>query len=153
MSFGYHVRTPVPHINPHISLTNILDSAYHLNSTATLLLRCALETTDDRIAEECIFDAKTLVTRLRRAKEEDDWDLADFCLSQCEDVLYRMATNNDQGGVSIDQPAQSSSQTVPVNGLSYTILNPGAPESYQHGTDLVFHDLWDMFRFEESDFS
>lgn len=71
-------------------LTVPLDSAFHLTSTATLLVRCALETTDNKVARSCLTNVETLRTVLRRVREEEDWDVADMCLDHCERILHTL---------------------------------------------------------------
>jgi hypothetical protein len=70
-----------------------LDSAFHLTSTATLLVRCALETTDSEVAHSCLANVETFRSILRRVREEEDWDVADMCLDHCERILNRLAAN------------------------------------------------------------
>ncbi|KAF9884033.1 hypothetical protein FE257_002371 [Aspergillus nanangensis] len=65
-------------------------SAFHLTSTATLLVRCALETTDSEVARSCLANVETFRAILRRVREEEDWDVADMCLDHCERVLNRL---------------------------------------------------------------
>ncbi|KAF7592737.1 hypothetical protein BBP40_012568 [Aspergillus hancockii] len=68
-------------------------SAFHLTSTATLLVRCALETTDTDVARSCINNVETFRSILRRVREEEDWDVADMCLDHCERILNRLPGN------------------------------------------------------------
>ncbi|KAI9729355.1 MAG: hypothetical protein M1834_006878 [Cirrosporium novae-zelandiae] len=65
-------------------------SAYHFTSATTLTLRCALEAENDDTARECITNAKDLINRLRSAKDNQGWDLAEICLAQCEAVVNQM---------------------------------------------------------------
>ncbi|KAH8693826.1 putative C6 transcription factor [Talaromyces proteolyticus] len=64
-------------------------SAFHLTSTATLLVRCALETTDQEVSRSCLANVENLQSLLRRVREEEDWDVADMCLDHCERILNR----------------------------------------------------------------
>ena len=101
-SSGYHVRyriLPEAFINRLTfseSETSFLsaDSAFHLTSTATLLVRCALETTDQETARSCLTNVEALISVLRRVREEEDWDLADMCLDYCDRILSRHPGNN-----------------------------------------------------------
>ncbi|RDW72849.1 hypothetical protein BP6252_06756 [Coleophoma cylindrospora] len=126
-------------------------SAYHLGSAATLLLRCALETTDEGVAQSCVSSARALVSRLRRAREEDDWDLADYCLLQCEGVLHRMTTHVDQQHHQNIAPMPTPLDLASSGNYNEAPWPLGANETGV-SSDIHFHDLWDMFRFEESDF-
>lgn len=72
------------------SVTNFQsDSAFHLTSTITLLVRCALETTDQEVARSCLANVDVLRSLLRRVREEEDWDVADMCLDHCERILSK----------------------------------------------------------------
>ncbi|KAI9037748.1 putative C6 transcription factor [Aspergillus affinis] len=104
-------------------------SAFHLTSTATLLVRSALETTDGEVARSCLANVETLRTILRRVREEEDWDVADMCLDHCEHILNRLPGNGS--------PADSS-----FNGIGQPdnrLVNPAAislPET-QTNNDIV----------------
>lgn len=105
-----------------------LDSAFHLTSTATLLVRCSLETTDNEIARSCLNSVETLCAVLRRVRDEEDWDVADMCLDHCERILTRLPGT---GG----NPHERFNGTGPSNGL----VNPAAislPET-QTNNDIV----------------
>ncbi|KAH8589944.1 C6 transcription factor [Bisporella sp. PMI_857] len=129
-------------------------SAYHFTSTATLLLRCALETENDSVADSCVSSVRALIHRLTQAKAEHAWDLGDICIAQCESILNRMTTNQN-GQTTIASPSTSPSQVnsglVSVLQNSDFTVEPmdemGAYNYFQNQGDL-----WDMFRFEEADF-
>ncbi|PWY80541.1 C6 transcription factor [Aspergillus heteromorphus CBS 117.55] len=70
-------------------------SAFHLTTTATLLVRCALETTDPEVARSCLTNVETFRSILHRVREEEDWDVADMCLDHCERLLNRLPRNNN----------------------------------------------------------
>ncbi|KAK2744616.1 hypothetical protein FQN57_004221 [Myotisia sp. PD_48] len=71
-------------------------SAYHLTSTATLLVRSALETSDPEIARSCLGNVDLLRSVLERARTEHDWDVADMCLDHCEKILSKHTTEEVQ---------------------------------------------------------
>ncbi|KAJ5997020.1 hypothetical protein N7499_006663 [Penicillium canescens] len=103
-------------------------SAFHLTSTATLLVRCAFETTDSEVARSCLANVETLRTVLRRVREEEDWDVADMCLDHCERIMHRLPGT----GATMDQAFTNS---MADNGL----VNPAAislPET-QTNNDIV----------------
>lgn len=126
-----------------------IDGAYYLTSTTTLLLRFAVETTDDTVAESCVSSVKALTQRLRHAKENDDWDLADDCLTQCEGIIARLTHNG--------RP-QHHSETIPrpsLNGFEFEDtpgdwLDATLPTFYGplDGTSQI-RDVWGMFGFPE----
>ncbi|KAJ5287684.1 hypothetical protein N7478_003370 [Penicillium angulare] len=103
-------------------------SAFHLTSTATLLVRCAFETTDSEVARSCLSNVETLRAVLRRVREEEDWDVADMCLDHCERIMHRIPGANSL----MDQSVNSA---LADNGL----VNPAAislPET-QTNNDIV----------------
>jgi hypothetical protein len=66
-------------------------NAHHFTSAVTLLLRCALQQTVHQATKDrCMASARTLIDRLRRYSKEDEWDLAETCLSQSEPILKRI---------------------------------------------------------------
>lgn len=111
-SSGYHVRIKdTLQAKNYQILIPLLDSAFHLTSTATLLVRCALETTDQEVARSCMTNVDNLRSLLRRVRDEEDWDVADMCLDHCERILNRypeistMTTNmNPPNGHPEEQP-------------------------------------------------
>lgn len=113
---------------PYLALTICIDSAFHLTSTATLLVRSALETDDTEVARSCLSNVETLRTVLRRVREEEDWDVADMCLDHCERIMHRLPGTS----ASIDQTLTFA---IAENGL----VNPAAislPET-QTNNDIV----------------
>ncbi|RDW68323.1 hypothetical protein BP5796_08980 [Coleophoma crateriformis] len=122
--------------------------AYYLTSTTTLLLRFAVETTEDAVAESCVSSVKMLTQRLRHAREHDDWDLADDCLSQCEGIIARMTHNG-----------RSSDQTSNLPRPIFNGLEIDAPGDWLDATMPAFYgpmdgssqmrDVWGMFDYEE----
>ncbi|KAK5101196.1 hypothetical protein LTS08_004802 [Lithohypha guttulata] len=62
-------------------------NAHHFTSAVTLLLRCALQTSDLAVRRRSMTSARTLVDCLRRFKDENNWDLAETALTQCEPIL------------------------------------------------------------------
>ncbi|KAJ5960120.1 uncharacterized protein N7479_007270 [Penicillium vulpinum] len=103
-------------------------SAFHLTSTATLLVRCAFETTDSEVARSCLSNVETLRSVLRRVREEEDWDVADMCLDHCERIMHRLPGT----GATMDE---AFTATMADNGL----VNPAAislPET-QTNNDIV----------------
>ncbi|KAK4863655.1 hypothetical protein LT330_002433 [Penicillium expansum] len=104
-------------------------SAFHLTSTATLLVRCAFETTDSDVARSCLSNVETLRSVLRRVREEEDWDVADMCLDHCERIMHRLPGT----GATMDQAFTTT--TMADSGL----VNPAAislPET-QTNNDIV----------------
>ncbi|KKY17691.1 putative fungal specific transcription factor domain-containing protein [Phaeomoniella chlamydospora] len=77
--------------------------AFLLASTATLLLRCAVEgnatTTSDLSNNTALRRAEEFLSTLRDFKENHGWDLGDICLAQCGEVMESLKsfTGNDPG--------------------------------------------------------
>lgn len=110
-------------------------SAFHLTSTATLLVRCALETTDPEVARSCLANVELLRSILRRVRDEEDWDVADMCLDHCERILIRHPGTNGNTGSGGNADGQGSGTTVDDT----PSLNPAAialPETQTHN-DIV----------------
>lgn len=112
----------------------LTDSAFHLTSTATLLVRCALETSDNEVARSCLANVESFRTILRRVREEYDWDVADMCLDHCERILNRLPGN----GANTDINALSAGLMGPPDNR---LVNPAAisislPET-QTNNDIV----------------
>ncbi|KAL2075594.1 hypothetical protein VTL71DRAFT_537 [Oculimacula yallundae] len=122
-------------------------TAYYLTSAITLLLRFAVETTEDSVAETCVTSVKVFTSWLRRAREIHDWDLADDCLIGCEGIVARMTDNGQrlQHEAVLDVPVVNFFETEPPNWLDTTL-----PVSYgpMDGSGQV-RDIWDMFSFDE----
>ncbi|KAG4435800.1 hypothetical protein IFR05_008721 [Cadophora sp. M221] len=122
-------------------------TAYYLTSTITLLLRFAVETTEDAVAETCVSSVKMFTSWLRHAREVDDWDLAEDCLNNCEGIIARMTDNGrpHQNAVPEEPPASFFEAEPPNDWLDATL-----PVSYgpMDGSGQI-RDLWDMFGFDE----
>ncbi|PLB34324.1 putative C6 transcription factor [Aspergillus candidus] len=112
-------------------------SAFHLTSTATLLVRCALETTDTEIARSCLSNVDIFRTILRRVRDEEDWDVADMCLDHCERLLNRFPSSS----ASLSDPNYSGGGLggQADGGTAGRLVNPAAislPET-QTNNDIV----------------
>ncbi|KAL6236616.1 hypothetical protein BDW75DRAFT_206497 [Aspergillus navahoensis] len=90
-------------------------SAFHLTSTATLLVRCAFETSDPEVARTCLANVESFRAILRRVREEYDWDVADMCLDHCERILNRLPAGN---GHSVNGSSASASGVPNAQGGS-----------------------------------
>lgn len=76
-----------------------------------------------------------LVDRLRFAKDEIDWDLADICLTQCEVVVHRMNDAN------FETRLGTTPQIRPEDQLEMEPPADGFDQAFGE-----FPDLWNMFR-------
>ncbi|KAH2393453.1 hypothetical protein KXW92_007778 [Aspergillus fumigatus] len=109
-------------------------SAFHLTSTATLLVRCALETTDSEVARSCLANVETFRSILRRVREEEDWDVADMCLDHCERILNRLAANGGTADLTLN-PSTGQYDNRIVNPAAIS-LPVSLPET-QTNNDIV----------------
>lgn len=62
-------------------------NAHHFTSAVTLLIRCALQTSDLSVRKRSMASARILVDCLRQFKDKSNWDLAEMALAQSETVL------------------------------------------------------------------
>ncbi|KAL1631812.1 hypothetical protein SLS56_004333 [Neofusicoccum ribis] len=135
-----------------ISLRLWTVTGHLLVSAATILLRCAIDTTDTNVVEACKTSLKSLQERLHLAKEQDNWDLADMFIKRCDEPISRItaisnpeARNQDVGDESARQDPEETRQQIVIQepldfGLStYSELNiPIGP------LDYPWESLWDM---------
>lgn len=138
-------------------------SAFHLTSTATLLVRCALETTDTDIARSCLANVETLRTILRRVREDEDWDLADMCLDHCERILNRLpqawnstslANGNANGGSNngprlVNPAAISLPETQTNNDIVDDMMSISGTFGTMDGFPFDMTGIWDMSVFQD----
>ncbi|KAL4911809.1 fungal-specific transcription factor domain-containing protein [Aspergillus aurantiobrunneus] len=116
-------------------------SAFHLTSTATLLVRCAFETSDPEVASTCLANVESFRAILRCVREEYDWDVADMCLDHCERILNRLPAGNDPNGTSGDPNATAGNGPMGPPDNTNRHVNPAAisislPET-QTNNDIV----------------
>ncbi|PYI01984.1 putative C6 transcription factor [Aspergillus sclerotiicarbonarius CBS 121057] len=112
-------------------------SAFHLTTTATLLVRCALETTDPEVARSCLTNVETFRSILRRVREEEDWDVADMCLDHCERLLNRL--NSTTGTTNNNNSSEHPPTFTNLGHQPDSLVNPAAislPET-QTNNDIV----------------
>ncbi|KEQ95473.1 hypothetical protein AUEXF2481DRAFT_5076 [Aureobasidium subglaciale EXF-2481] len=134
------------------------DTAHFLASSAMILLRCTIETTDPLTREPCKLSLSSLRKRLRSARDDSSWDLADIFLNQCDEPISRVIAKLSYSTLSAAQPVMEvtqQQQEVPIN-VEDVILQPlqqdfvfdlaglGA-EGFGMGFEglgLPFGDLW-----------
>ncbi|EKG17962.1 Transcription factor fungi [Macrophomina phaseolina MS6] len=68
-----------------------------LVASATVLLRCAIDTSDATVAKGCKESLRSLQKRLHLAKAQDDWDLADMFIKRCDEPITRIITEPPPG--------------------------------------------------------
>ncbi|KAK2761072.1 hypothetical protein FQN53_007769 [Emmonsiellopsis sp. PD_33] len=127
------------------------DGAYHLTSTATLLVRCALETSDTVIARSCLSKVDILRDALCRARLEYDWDLADMCLDHCERILTKhpgILTEDAPGADLISQtpdfPTVSLPETMTHNEIVDDMMSISGAFGTMDGFPFDMTGIWDV---------
>jgi hypothetical protein len=152
---------------------HFLDSAFHLTSTATLLVRCALETTDQEVARSCLANLDILRSILRRVREEEDWDVADMCLDHCERILSKHpeisnsmgnpdesfnANSNNNGGAMDDALAMTPAaivlpETQTHNDIVDDMMSISGTFGTMDGFPFDMTGIWDVSGFQDVNFT
>ncbi|PGH02158.1 hypothetical protein AJ79_07704 [Helicocarpus griseus UAMH5409] len=132
-------------------------SAYHLTSTATLLVRCALETSDPTIARSCLSKVDVLRDALYKARVEYDWDLADMCIDHCERILAKQPgvfPDDAPGGQQTNQTPDISAIAIPESLTQNDIVNDMMSISGTFGTMDGFPfdmtGIWDVSGWQDT---
>jgi hypothetical protein len=66
-------------------------TSFLLVTSATILLRCTIESSDLDKKKACVTQLIAFRDRLRRARDALQWDLAEFCLERCDEPIQRIA--------------------------------------------------------------
>ncbi|EEH18715.2 hypothetical protein PABG_01034 [Paracoccidioides brasiliensis Pb03] len=126
-------------------------SAYHLTSTATLLVRCALETSDPEIARSCLSSVDVLRDALYRARVEYDWDLADMCLDHCERILAKQPGIISDDAPGAEQTAQTPDlaplplpETLTQNDIVNDMMSISGTFGTMDGFPFDMTGIWDL---------
>lgn len=121
-------------------------TSYLLVTTATILLRCTIESNDPRVQRTCAIKLVAFRDCLQTARNTIEWDLADFCLERCDEPIQKVA---DAIGISPDQltAPPMDRMTAPPSEES-----PWDPVNFISGSDLFlpidsldypWETLWD----------
>ncbi|KAI4727481.1 hypothetical protein E4T49_04749 [Aureobasidium sp. EXF-10728] len=102
-----------------------------LASSAMILLRCTIETTDISTRETCKRSLESLRKRLRSARDDDNWDLADIFLNQCDEPISRVINKlstapptTAAAAASPHQPQYNPDQIIPAINVEDVVLQP-----------------------------
>jgi len=109
-----------------------------------VLLRCAIEETDQAIKESCKSSLICLRERLHRAKEEDLWDLGDICLAQCEEQISRITAPCDIENPAADSRAQDGDSVRSSHDTQVLCSAAGDYGSFGDQGN-IWTDFWDTF--------
>ncbi|KAG2411854.1 hypothetical protein HFD88_009410 [Aspergillus terreus] len=133
-------------------------SAFHLTSTATLLVRCALETTDNEVARACLAKVEAFRSILSRVREEEDWDVADMCLDHCERILNRLpgtgatfdlAFNGQPDNRLVNPAAISLPETQTNNDIVDDMMSISNTFGTMDGFPFDMTGIWDVSVFQD----
>lgn len=108
-----------------------------------ILLRCTIETTDPIARETCKRSLESLRKRLRSARDDSDWDLADIFLNQCDEPISRVINK-----------LFSSSSTAPATAASPHPHQNNPEQMYPaiNVEDVVLQPLQQDFGFDLAGF-
>lgn len=129
-------------------------TSYLLVTAATILLRCTIECGDIETKKACATRLVGFRNRLRRARTDSEWDLADFCLERCHEPIQKIA--NALGILTHDTQVEDLGQRVTMNPA------PGTMDQVEVGVlgsdtslsdfsvpidslDYPWETLWDSF--------
>ncbi|GAD93400.1 C6 transcription factor [Paecilomyces variotii No. 5] len=142
-------------------------SAFHLTSTATLLVRCALETTDSEVSRSCLANVDAFRSVLRRVRDEEDWDVADMCLDHCEKILHRAPSTNSHTagnpGVRVTAAPPEPSTVNPAaialpeaqthNEIVDDMMSISGTFGTMDGFPFDMTGIWDVTGFQDANFT
>ncbi|KAL6707867.1 hypothetical protein ACN47E_003767 [Coniothyrium glycines] len=60
----------------------------------TVSLRCTVETQDAEIRNASVTRLESVIAHFQRARDNYDWDIANYCLERCADPVLRIASLN-----------------------------------------------------------
>jgi hypothetical protein len=96
-------------------------TSYLLVTSATILLRCTIESSDLDKKRACVTQLIAFRDRLRTARDMLQWDLAEFCLERCDEPIQRISnalgTTSDYMQTHLQADQVASSET-PALGLA-----------------------------------
>lgn len=88
-------------------------TSYLLVTSATILLRCAIESPEVADKKFCVTNLVAFRDRLRAAHDILQWDLADFCLERCDEPIQKMADALGVDSGHMSEPQALSQANVP----------------------------------------
>jgi hypothetical protein len=131
-------------------------TSYLLVTAATILLRCTIECGDITTKRLCIAKLIDFRDRLRRASDESEWDLADFCLERCEAPIQRFADAQQLSSQHIrtgatmmeDEQALPQIEAVQPDMMDMPMSYSGSLSEISRPVDSLeypWESLWDVF--------
>ncbi|KAI5366345.1 hypothetical protein Slin15195_G078650 [Septoria linicola] len=121
-------------------------TAHLLVTVTTITLRCFLESADLAMRLACASKLVLLRDRLKLARQESGWDLANFCLDRCSETIDRISSaagnHNPDMRLSASQHATAQGANrwtdFTFEQLSSELLRP--MDSLQY----PFNHIWDI---------
>jgi hypothetical protein len=118
-------------------------TSYLLVTAATILLRCTIECGKLETKKKCVSKLIVFKDRLRIAKEESGWDLAEFCLERCGEPIQKFA---DALRIASDSPTKDAN--VDLTSVSSEVSGSTALESVADGSTALADLLLPLDTFE-----
>ncbi|KAF1927942.1 uncharacterized protein M421DRAFT_5608 [Didymella exigua CBS 183.55] len=99
-------------------------TSYLLVTSATILLRCTIESNDLNKKKACVTQLVAFRERLRTARDALQWDLAEFCLERCDEPIQRIADalvllEAQEPGLAVPHDLSLNDLFLPVDSLDY----------------------------------
>ncbi|KAF3003680.1 hypothetical protein E8E13_008625 [Curvularia kusanoi] len=91
-------------------------TSYLLVTSATILLRCTIESNDLITKKGCVAKLVEFRNRLRIARDISQWDLADFCLERCDEPIQKMSDAMGMSPHNMHAPSAVSQAVEPDAG-------------------------------------
>lgn len=128
-------------------------TSYLLVTATTILLRCTIESGDSTTNRWCIVKLVNFYDRLRKAKDDCDWDLAEFCLERCSEPIQKIANALNSARISPGEDAEATTTKVPVEAAQDVRIDEDIIDLTKLSDiflpvdqlDLSWDSLWDSF--------
>jgi hypothetical protein len=122
-------------------------TAHLLVTTATIVLRCIVETENEEVRNTCKTSIRKFLQHLRSARHDLDWDIAEIFLERCEEAINRITESEGQGDFQQSAGNQPIlSEQVPEDVLEDpTSLIDGSLFAPADSLDCIWGSLWDVF--------
>jgi hypothetical protein len=79
----------------------------------TVSLRCTVETQDPEIRNSSVARLQRVIVHIQHARDNHDWDLANYCLERCADPVSKIASLNAR---EVPQPSEMVPTGLFANG-------------------------------------
>jgi hypothetical protein len=79
----------------------------------TVSLRCTVETQDPEIRNTSVARLQRVIAHIQHARDNYDWDLANYVLERCADPVSKIASLNAR---EVPQPSETEPTSIVANG-------------------------------------